>query len=235
MNEFTNVNMNMVLCGSEKDISRDFAIKFVDQIYYVECDQPYTTYVENLRKKFIDCILAVKNFPHDLICQSGSDDFVDIDFFREVIKLYISGKDYAIFCNGIYDDKIKRGGIRYVAYDKKLGQIMPFIHNDPERRPSFSNSMGPYIFTKKAMISMGYTTGCNEKIIEKRAYDLKIPKFIIPQKYYSIKNTFEKNVFSSTIHPELRLFSDSENKEYLEFITKIESNLPPDLKYLINK
>jgi hypothetical protein len=104
------------VCGSEGNLSLNFAVKHGPQCRYVEvkqgpiCNESAGNDV--LRKKFND---SLKTLPKDLdwYCLAGANDIVSPDFFRQLevldptgIKMAGVGMDQKLFCVEMYRNNI---------------------------------------------------------------------------------------------------------------------------------
>jgi hypothetical protein len=75
MNEMPDVDVKLLVCGSEGEKSKNLAMKFVhDENYYVECPQlteaptPHRLMIMNVRLKYNAVITAIKSLPQAINC-----------------------------------------------------------------------------------------------------------------------------------------------------------------------
>jgi hypothetical protein len=232
-------SMKLVLVGSEGEVSRSLAMNFLSgPEYYIEFPQVHDKYEKNLMDKFKAAMECLKQFPHDLIFKMGSDDLITYDFFSKVINMYLTGKyDDHVFCNGVYSDAKKAGGIIMIDYDADNGFLIPMLGKvrDPTKS---SMSMGAWAFTKKSIAMFDYDPGYSEIVIDRNIYAKKIPRTIVEQVFYDIKKVDQISCYTYNdyvrrhVHHKL---NPQQRQAYIDFITKVRENIPEPLKYLFKK
>ena len=82
-------NMTFTLVGSEGEISKNLALDYFNNEEYFEFDQTkYHDFWDMLWKKFNFCFSTSQNKNSDIIFLAGSNDYIPIDFFIQVIDFY---------------------------------------------------------------------------------------------------------------------------------------------------
>ena len=82
-------NMTFTLVGSEGEISKKLALDYFNNEEYFEFDQTkYYDFWDMLWKKFNFCFSTSQNKNSAIIFLAGSNDYIPIDFFIQVINFY---------------------------------------------------------------------------------------------------------------------------------------------------
>ena len=81
-------NMTFTLVGSEGEISKNLALEYFNIDEYYEFDQSNAEFWSMLTRKFNFCFVTSRNKNPDIVFLAGSNDYICIDFFEQVITSY---------------------------------------------------------------------------------------------------------------------------------------------------